>query len=68
MNYLLFIFYNRCVNKFDHHCKWLNNCIGEANYNYFYYLIICVFINSVIFSVFSIMILIILSQKNYNDE
>jgi len=26
---------NRCTYKFDHHCKWLNNCIGYDNYSYF---------------------------------
>jgi hypothetical protein len=30
---------NRCVAVFDHHCKWLNNCIGTLNYNYFLALI-----------------------------
>ena len=23
---------NRCCEEFDHHCAWLNNCIGTANY------------------------------------
>ena len=30
---------DRCVDGFDHHCKWLNNCIGSRNYRYFLVLI-----------------------------
>lgn len=34
------VYCNRCVEGFDHHCKWLNNCIGKANYKAFCGLIV----------------------------
>ena len=34
---------DRCVRNFDHHCNWVNNCIGDENYKIFFVLLILVF-------------------------
>ncbi|UJR35867.1 hypothetical protein I4U23_028610 [Adineta vaga] len=46
---------NKCVYAFDHHCIWLNNCIGGKNYRLFLSMLILlvigtlfIFINSLI--------------------
>ena len=31
---------DKCVNGFDHHCTWLNNCIGVQNYRWFWALLV----------------------------
>ncbi|OMJ74695.1 hypothetical protein SteCoe_26339 [Stentor coeruleus] len=53
---------DRCVENFDHHCKWLNNCIGKSNYKLFIFLIISLDINILFLFAYEIISLININE------
>ena len=59
---------DNCIERFDHHCLWLGNCIGKRNYKYFYMLLLCLNLNALFQIGFCIYVLIIDLKLIKNKE
>ncbi|CAK59102.1 unnamed protein product (macronuclear) [Paramecium tetraurelia] len=60
-------FCSRCVIVYDHHCPWLNNCIGAKNYPYFICFILTIFINLIHLIILNAIFLIHYYPANLNN-
>jgi palmitoyltransferase len=54
---------NRCVQLFDHHCVWLNNCIGKKNYKTFFIMLVILFLYVLFHQSFCIYTMFLLVQR-----
>lgn len=57
---------NKCVIGFDHHCYWMNKCVGTRNYGYFIMFVITLLIVHVI--VFISDVIMIQTIKKLHDR
>ncbi|KAH1123359.1 hypothetical protein J1N35_006519 [Gossypium stocksii] len=55
----------RCILRMDHHCNWINNCVGHANYKVFFVFVVY----AVIACIYSLILLVgSLTNDSQNDK
>lgn len=59
---------NKCVDGFDHHCYWVNNCIGKSNLYLFIVFILLTASNILLNIVLSVVILLTPGEPYKNSQ